>query len=72
VARLDAGLDRAKAAGDLRAFNRAYADRRRMAPASFPPYETMLARYRAALAGSIAGTVAPGDILARVFDPHRQ
>jgi hypothetical protein len=67
VGRLDAGLARAKAAGDLRDFNREFQRRRRMAGGSFPSYQQMLDRYRTALASSIAGSIPPGEIIRAVF-----
>jgi hypothetical protein len=53
--------------GDLETFNHEYKRRRRIASGTFPSYQTMLARYRAALASSIAGNVAPEQIIAAVF-----
>jgi hypothetical protein len=62
---------RRKASGGLHHFNRAFRERRRAAAATgvvFPVYAKMPARYRAALAASIVGNVAPDEVMGRVFD----
>jgi hypothetical protein len=68
VGRLNGHLDRAKADGSLRDFNREFQRRRRMAGGSFMSYQEALARYRAGLASALAGGTVPEDIIRAVFD----
>lgn len=59
--------------GELQNFNREYRRRRIEAAARrqpFPAYNTALAKLRAALAGTIAGTKPPAELFRAVFDEH--
>jgi hypothetical protein len=73
VGRLNSKIGTAMANGQLQHFNREYR-RRRIEAASrgqqFPTYGRALAKLRAALAGTIAGTNSPTEMLHAVFDEN--
>jgi hypothetical protein len=69
VGRLDGKLGSALTNGALQDFNREYRRRRIAARgARFPPYNTALAKLRAAIAGSLAGTPLSAEVMKGVFE----
>jgi hypothetical protein len=71
VDRLNGMTAAAMSNGELQNFNREFRRRRIEAAARrlpFPTYNAALAKLRAALAGAIAGTKSPTEMLRAVFD----
>jgi hypothetical protein len=74
VGRLDGLMAAAMSNGELQAFNREFRRRRIEAAARrqpFPTYNLALAKLRAALASTIAGTRSPADLLRAVLDERK-
>ena len=71
VGRLNGKIAAAMSNGELQNFNREFRRRRIEAAARrlpFPTYNAALSKLRAALAGAIAGTESPAELLRAVFD----